>query len=112
MSKHFGDNDADEAVSMLYTAGTDVEVHKFPDVSTCKQWSEEVEQIKFVISHINKIEDEDSQDERYSVWLLRVETFRAHWGDMHVPADIKRAVHSVQSGMGISHTIYGNGKTD
>ena len=91
------------AYQHLYLSGTQVWSFYFPNAEKAAAWQEDVMELKDHIADINAGNyNEQEKRSMYEGWLERVKIFEA---EFHVvPYDIKRAVNSVERGIGVDVT--------
>ena len=96
-----GDPQADGAFNVLYTTyiPDDTVRYAFSSVEQYKKWFAVVNKIKYVIEEITEKGDMDD-DKRYDEWISLVYKFREEYGSAYVPKDIRRALKSVEVGLG------------
>jgi hypothetical protein len=81
----------------------DERVYVFLSKTAMEEWSFETGGIKSHIAGINETILAHKRKPHYLVWLQRVYSFALNFGNHAVPEDIKRAVHSVEAGIGFPH---------
>ena len=97
------------AYRVLYMSGDWVIVLGFPSQQRYRVWEESVRRIKLFIEAINNDDNDDAgRVPCYNAWLSLVASFVSFWGEDLLPPDIKHAVNSVEDGIGVQRTVWGD----
>lgn len=94
-------------VRLAYTTGSGIQFFEFSSVDELKQWESVVLQIKHEADSIHQkrqagITNGDERD--YSAWIATVLDFAGRYGKEYVPPDIRSALNSVQTELGLPAT--------
>jgi hypothetical protein len=90
-----------------FTYTVDGKSVSFPDLETYDTWRLEAGGLRDVIADINyAVRPGKARVPKYREWLELVHGFVQTWGERLVPRDIKRAVNSVEGGIGVPLTVW------
>ena len=71
-------------------------VIEMKDAETYFEWEGAILGLKHQAEDINDIEDRDTKEACWLVWLMRCNDFREKWGDKLVPPDVQAAINSIR----------------